>query len=135
MVCASQYNREAGAFQHESGAWMVTISSYMDESGKFLDSDVVVIGFIVVFNLPADFADEWGYWLRENGLQFLEMKEASKLYRPLSDKNPAHEPSQRIRALQPFLQCVRRHFHMIGGVAIDTKEYSSIAEEHRKIWS
>jgi hypothetical protein len=114
---------------------MITISSFMDESGKFLDSEVVVLGFIVAFNMTPGFADEWGHYLHENGLEFLEMKEALKLYRPLSSKVAAHEPSQRINALLPFLRCIRRHFQMIGGIAIDAKEYAVLPEQHRKIWS
>jgi hypothetical protein len=114
---------------------MVTISSFMDESGKFLDSEVVVIGFVVAFNMTPGFADEWGYWLRETGLEFLTMKEAVRLQYRLSEKIAAHEPSQRVAALLPFLRCIRRHFHMIGGIAIDAKEYASVAEQHRKIWT
>ena len=135
MVCPSQYSRSQTEREHESGEWMVTVSSFMDESGKFLDSDVVVIGFVVAFNMTPGFADEWNYHLRENGLEFLEMKEALKLYRPLSNKVPAHEPFQRVKALMPFIRCIRRHFHMIGGIAIDTKEYAALDEQHRKIWS
>jgi hypothetical protein len=135
VVRPSQYTRNQTELEYESGQWMVTISSYIDESGKFLDSEVVVIGFLVAFNMVPGFADEWGYWLHENGLEFLEMKEALKLFRPLSKKVAAHEPLQRINALMPFLRCIRRHFHMIGGVAIDVKEYAALPEQHRKIWS
>jgi hypothetical protein len=114
---------------------MVTISSFMDESGKFLDSEVVVIGYIVGFNLLSGFADEWGYWLHQNDLQFLEMKEALKLHRPLSGKVPAHELPQRIDALLPFIRAIRRHLAMVMGTAIDVREFHSTAEQHRMIWS
>lgn len=109
----------------------------MDESGKFLDSEVVVIGAVIALNRAhmGDFVNEWGYWLKQNGLEFLEMKEALKLYRPLSEKVSAHEPNQRIAALLPFVMCVRRHLHMITGVAIDVQEFGRVPEQYRKIWS
>lgn len=116
---------------------MVTISAFMDESGKFSDSEVVVIGFVVAlnWNQSQDFTKEWAHWLNHNGLQFLEMKEALKIYRPLSSKVRAQEPSERIAALLPFINCIRRHLQMIGGVAIDVREYKTIPEAYRRIWS
>lgn len=137
MVCPSQYSRNLAEFANESGEWMVTISSFMDESGKFLDSDVVVIGAVVAHGPPgtASFVNEWAYWLHQTGLQYLEMKTASRLIFPLSEKVPAHEPYRRIDALLPFVLCVRRHLQMISGVAIDVREFRSLPEQYRKIWS
>lgn len=116
---------------------MQTISSFMDESGKFLDSEVVVIGAVVALDRAhmGNFVNEWGYWLKQNGLEYLEMKEALKLYRPLSGNVAAHEPSQRIAALLPFILCVRRHLHMITGVAIDVQEFRRVPEQYRRIWT
>ncbi len=109
----------------------------MDESGKFLDSDVVVVGGVVGLNMSqiGGFADEWGYWLGHNGLEVLEMKEALKLRQPLSEKVAAHEPHERIAALEPFIRCIRRHLQMITGVAIDVREFNSLPQQYRQIWS
>jgi len=108
----------------------------MDESGKFQDSEVVVYGFVVALNLShvGDFVNDWAYLLHQNGIQFLEMKEALKLHRPLSEKVSAMGVEDRIAALKPFVLCIRRHFHMISRVAIDVKEYKKLPEQYREMW-
>jgi len=115
---------------------MVTVSAFMDESGKFSDSEVIAISAVIGLNRAHmdGFAPEWGFWLKHNGLEFLKTTEALKLHRPLSPRVPACEVQQRIDALLPFVLCIRKHLQMVTGIAIDVAEYASLPEQFRNIW-
>jgi hypothetical protein len=109
----------------------------MDESGKFADSEVVAMSSVVSLNQAhmGNFRDEWASLLVKNGLEFLEMKEALRIQRPLSEKVAACSAEERTEILVQFVRCMRRHLNMILGVAIDVREYRSLPEQHRAIWS
>ena len=117
MVCLRQLDK----FTSDSakGEWMVTINSFLDESGKFLDSEVVTFGAVIAMGQPLDaFVGEWAYWLNHNGFELLEMKEALKPWRPLSAKNEAMGPIKRMEAIAPFIKCIKRHLSIITGLRL-----------------
>ena len=111
---------------------MVTVSSFFDESGKFKDHDVVSFGGVVspAQHFGNQFAAEWARCLYANGLKTLEMKEALKHHRPLSEKNPALGIENRIAALLPFMDCIRRHLMVITSLAIDVKAFRALPSHY-----
>jgi hypothetical protein len=116
---------------------VTTISLFVDESGKFSDNEVVALGTVVSLGRShvGHFEREWESSLRKNGLAYLRMTEASNFHHRLSQTVEAKSPDERIQALLPFISCVRRHFQMITGVAIDVREFQSLPQQYREIWS
>lgn len=90
--------------------WLVSISGFFDESGKFKDRDVIAFGGVAAQTILFDqyFAEEWRFLLNVCGLESLTVKEAFNVRRPLSDKLPALGIDERIKALLPFILCVRK---------------------------
>jgi Protein of unknown function (DUF3800) len=115
---------------------MMTISCFMDESGKFSDSEVVVMTSVIGVNRAHmnGFATEWATLLKKNGLEFLKTTEALKLRRPLSAVVSACDLQQRIEVLRAFILCIRKYLQMVMGVAIDVREYAALPDEYRGIW-
>lgn len=113
--------------------FMVTISAFFDESGKFKDHTVVTFGGIASpaagFN---PFGVEWEGYLYMNGLKWLTMKEALNANRPLSEKNPALGFEARVEALLPFIGCVRKHLQVIVGIALDVDAFKKLPSHYHQ---
>jgi hypothetical protein len=107
--------------------WLMTVSAFFDESGKFRDKEVICFGGVVSF---ADhfnvFADEWRRLLKINGLKSLHATEAFKHRRPLSKKNQDTGVNKRINDLMPFILCIRKHLLAVVGIAVDVRGFKSL---------
>jgi len=113
---------------------MLTISAFLDESGK-TTSDVAAVGGVISpsqhFN--TQFVPDWDRCLYMNGINTLTMKEALRADRPLSDRNPALGIENRIAALLPFIECVRRHLMVISGLAINAKAFGELPSHYHQV--
>jgi Protein of unknown function (DUF3800) len=114
---------------------MLTISSFFDESGKFKDHEVISFGGVVspAQHFGDPFRNEWARCLDANGLFTLTMKEALRAHRPLSEKTPALGVDNRIAALLPFIECIKKHLMVITALAVDVKAYSALASHFLQI--
>jgi hypothetical protein len=106
----------------------MTVSAFVDESGKFKDHKVIVIGCVAGFaeQVNNDFAPEWGRLLRLNGLKYLTAKTVLKYHVPLSEKNPALGLDARTEALLPFVSCIRKHLQVVIGCAVDVRYFKKL---------
>jgi hypothetical protein len=112
------------------------ISAFCDESGKF-DSEPAV-SFAAVAGTPAEFSefhDEWQRHLRLNGLKVLTMKRALNATKRLSQKRSALGCANRIDALLPFIECIRKRLQNIVTVAVDVEAYKNAPSVIQGIWT
>ena len=112
------------------------ISAFCDESGKF-DSEPAV-SFAAVAGTPAefsDFHDEWQRHLRLNGLKVLTMKRALNATKRLSESRSALGCANRIDALLPFIECIRKRLQNIVTVAVDVEAYKNAPSVIQGIWT
>ena len=107
---------------------------YCDESGKFRDHSVVSFGAIAgEFEfITGKFGPAWKYYLRENGLAHLTMKEALNVRKELSAKNPALGDEARIGALLPFVDVLKKNLGLLTGMAIEVKAFQSMSQAAQK---
>jgi hypothetical protein len=120
----------------ESEEWLMLISAFFDESGKFQDhSTVSFCGVAAVAKEFDAFGPDWNRELYRAGLKYLTMKEALNAKRSLSKKRPAKGTEKRVEALMPFVNCIKRH---LGGVvfslAVDVVAFKSAPSNIREIW-
>src|SRR6266704_1167141 len=105
----------------------MTVSAFIDESGKFKDHKVVSLGLVASF--AEDFkniANECGRLLHFNGLKELSAKKVLNANRPLSDKVDAIGVRNRTDALLPFVTCIRKHLQVVSGIAIDVRTFKKL---------
>jgi hypothetical protein len=116
--------------------WIMTttINACFDESGKFKDQRVIVFGGVAsnAEYLRTDFYSDWARALRNNGLNFLTMKEALKHHRNLSDKNPALGPDKRIEALLPFVHCIRKNLQIMRCFSVNAEAFRKLPQHYRE---
>jgi hypothetical protein len=115
---------------------MATITAYFDESGKFKDQPTIAFSGIagVSENFKAFYRD-WSRHLKLNGLKLLTMKKGLNVRVPLSDKRAAKGVTNRLDALMPFAECIRKHLQTVTCVAVDTEAFSKTPEHLRKLWT
>src|SRR5580704_8344860 len=112
------------------------ISAFFDESGKFKDHSTIAFGGVAA--VPGDFnafGSEWEKHLRLNGLKVLTMKQALNSRKPLSPKRKALGITNRIDALLPFVECIRRHLQNVVGIAVDVDAFKASPDHLRRVWS
>jgi hypothetical protein len=106
---------------------IMTVSAFIDESGKFKDHKVICIGCVAGFNEHVDnFAQEWGRLLEQNGMKNFHATKALKHHVPLGTKNAALGLKDRIEALLPFVRCIRKHLGVASGCWIDVKIFKNL---------
>src|SRR5438270_10363516 len=111
----------------EANEWIMTVSAFFDESGKFRDKDIICFGGVVSFAEDFNrFSAEWYRLLRLNGIKSLHATEAFKHHRPLSKKNQDTGINKRIRDLLPFVLCIRKHLLAVVGIAVDVRGFKEL---------
>src|SRR5438876_7324139 len=106
-----------------------TVATFMDESGKFRDREVVCFGGVCAYNeFFNPFADEWGRLLLRNGLQVLSAKDSFNWNKPLSAKNSRTGIKERTEDLLPFIACIRKHLQLVTGIAVDVAAYKQLPQ-------
>ena len=112
-------------------------TAFFDTSGFHKNQEVIVFGGVCSsdkdFNLG--FARDWKRALVANGLKVLTMKKALNPKKPLSAARPALGVRNRVRALLPFVLCIRKHLQLVTGVAIHVPAYSASPEVFRKAFT
>jgi uncharacterized protein YozE (UPF0346 family) len=126
------------------GEWIVMISAFFDESGKFnpdRDGEVKghpTISFAGIAGTPNDFSifnTEWNRHLNLNGLACLSMKDSLNHRKKLSPKRDAIGIKNRIHALKPFAECIRKHLQNVTNVTVDVTAWKKTPTHLRKLWS
>jgi hypothetical protein len=111
----------------DNNGWLMTISAFFDESGKFKDRHVVAMGGVASFQSEFDaFGYEWNRLLKMNGMTVLSAKEALNPKRPLGKRNESLGIEKRIKDLLPFIAAIRKHLQVISGTAIDVQAYKKL---------
>jgi hypothetical protein len=111
----------------QKSEWLMTVSAFFDESGKFKDKKVICFGGVVSFAEHFnDFGIEWRRLLRLNGLKSLHATEAFKHRRPLSKKNQNTGLNKRINDLLPFVSCIRKYLLAVVGIAVDVRGFKEL---------
>jgi hypothetical protein len=114
-------------FAVNGNEFMVSVSVFLDESGKFKDHKVITFGGIAAPSVEVNaFAKEWMRCLYINGIPALTMKQALRANRPLSDRNPSLGIEARIAALLPFIECIRQHIQVALGTALDVEAFKKL---------
>jgi len=105
----------------------MTVSSFIDESGKFNDHGVISMGCVAAFaEQMADFVQEWGRVLRFNGLKALHIAEVLNYNKPISEKNDRRGIKERNDDLLPFVKCIRKYLQVAAGMAVDTVAFKRL---------
>lgn len=105
----------------------MTVSGFIDESGKFNDHKIISIGCVAAFNEHIHgFAQEWGRLLQLNGMKNFHTSKALRHHVPLGLKTEAIGIEKRIDALLPFVACIRQHLGVVIGCWIDVKAFKSL---------
>jgi hypothetical protein len=108
------------------------VSCFCDESGKLQNTPTSAFAAVAGWeNQFQEFEREWKRKLRGSGLDCLTMKEALNHRRPLSHRQPALGLENRITALMPFVECIRRHLEMVVGVGVDSDSFRSMPDNLR----
>jgi hypothetical protein len=114
--------------------FVAILSCYFDESGKFHDAEIVSFcGFATPIADLDQFNKDWMYWVRKNGLIGLSMKDVLNHKRPLSERNKSTGLQKRIETLTPFVECIRDHFELGVGMAVDVGAFKALPSHVRKI--
>jgi hypothetical protein len=105
----------------------MTVSVFLDESGKFNDHKVISIGVVAAFaEQVEEFSREWGRILHANGLKKLSAKNVLNPNRPLSKKNCDTGVDARIQALLPFILCIRKYLQVVTSAAFDVSAFKKL---------
>jgi Protein of unknown function (DUF3800) len=105
----------------------MTVSAFIDESGKFKDHKIICIGCVAAFNQHVDeFAHEWGRLLALNGMKNFHATKALKHHVPLGVRNAALGLKDRTDALLPFIACIRKYLSVAIGLWIDVKVFNGL---------
>lgn len=115
--------------------WLMSISAFLDESGKFKDHAVVSLCAIVspTSHFQA-FGEEWKNCLGFVGLDVLSAKKVLNAKRPLSSSHPALGTRDRTDALLPFIACIRKNLQVINGVAIEVAAFKRLPSHYHQIF-
>ncbi len=103
---------------------MTIFQAFFDESGKFKDKRV--ISFCGLCSPPEkvqEFEDDWKGLLRHYGLTSLTMKRALRRKIKFSPTAEAKSVEERNAVLEPFAQCIRKHFELGVALAVDVDAY------------
>ncbi len=112
---------------------MAVLNAYLDESGKHADNKVVALGGVCASPTSIHELEEcWNGLLRRYGMSSLHMKEALRLKKPLGKAIKANTAQERIDALKPFADCIRRHVELGLSITIDVGAYAAMSVEGRK---
>ena len=113
--------------------WLMLISAFFDESGKFKDHSVVSLSGVAGVREDLNrMGDAWKRELYRCGLTVLTMKRALNPNLPLSKKRPATGIDNRIDALMPFVKCIRRHLKLVIARAVDAEAFRALTSEQQK---
>lgn len=113
----------------------MTVSSFIDESGKFRDHRIICIGCVASFNNHVDeFSNEWGRLLYLNGMKNFHTTKALKHHVPLGTKNPALGRRERTAALLPFVACIRKYLAVAIGLWVDVKAFNLLPEQFLRMY-
>lgn len=127
--------RELRSFLQGESESPVTISTFVDESGKFRDHKVICIGCVAAFNQHVDdFARKWGSLLARNGMENFHTTKALRHHVALGDKNPAMGLGNRIEALLPFIACIRENLEVAVGCWVDVKIFRSLPQHFFQVY-
>jgi Protein of unknown function (DUF3800) len=122
-----------GFLQIERSNWLVVISAFFDESGKFRDHSMVSLSGVA--GLSEDFSafnDDWRRELYRAGLKTLTMKETLRVDLPLSKKRPAKGIKNRIDDLLPFVKCIRTHLKLVICMAVDVEAFKALPSDAQR---
>jgi hypothetical protein len=111
---------------------MGILHGYFDESGKVDKPVVAFCGFIAAASRIQAFDDEWNSILRGYEMDFLTMKRALKAHTPLSPKIRKQSFAERIEALKPFADCIRKHFEYGIASAVDVAAFKDLSPGAKK---
>jgi len=136
VVCASQrFSEMFAAIADVESDWQMTVSGFIDESGKFKDHKVIAIGCVAAFNQHVDdFAYNWGRLLALNGLKNFHATKALKHHVPFSEKYPALGLENRIDAILPFIACIRKYLEVVMGCAVDVRAFKKLPPHIFKVY-
>jgi len=113
----------------------MTVSGFIDESGKFRNHRIISIGCVAGFNQHVeDFAHEWGHLLQLNGLKDFHTNQALRHHVPLSKKVDALGVEKRTDALLPFIACIRKYLGMAIGCWVDVKAFNSLPRKFFRVF-
>jgi hypothetical protein len=112
---------------------MAIFQAFFDESGKFKDKRVVSFcGLCSPLPRIREFEEDWKGILRHFGLQSLTMKRALRHKIAFSPKDKANSADERNRVLQPFIECIRKHFELGIAITVDVEAYKKWPPQARK---
>lgn len=104
---------------------------FLDESGKFADSDFVCMaGYISDEDGWSQFSEKWGKLLLQHKIPYIHMKEMIHLQGPYKELGWTVE--RRDEILNEFIDVIRAHIQAGFGVAVDAKYFRSMSAEVRK---
>ena len=113
----------------------MTIQAFFDESGKFGNQPSICFGGVASPYQNIDpFIHEWDRLLRNAELEVLSMKDALRLNVPFSQPVPAMSLHDRIDAIMPFVECIRKHMMFVGGLALKCSAFASAPPAFKKMW-
>src|SRR3954451_16276179 len=109
------------------GEWIMTVSAFFDESGKFKDHKVISMGCVAAFARQVDdFSHDWGRLLHASGVKDLSAKNVFNSNRQFSAKNPALGVKKRVESLLPFIGCIRKNLQVVSGCAVDVAAFKEL---------
>jgi hypothetical protein len=104
-----------------------TMNMFFDESGKFKDHRVITFGGVASYaEHMSSFARQWEILLTHNGITELSAKKVFNHRRPLSEKNKDLGVRSRVKALLPFIECIRKELLVVTGMAIDVNVFKAL---------
>jgi len=113
----------------------MTVSGFIDESGKFRDQKIICIGCVAAFNERlGGFAQEWGRLLQSNGMMNFHATKALRHHVPLGTKTEAKGLEQRIDALLPYIACIRKHLEVVIGCWVDAKAFKELPSDFFRVF-
>lgn len=132
MCAKSQTSALYFPLHHEREQLMGIIHGYFDESGKVDKPVVAFCGLVGASSRIQSFDDEWNGILRSYEMDFLTMKRAFKANAPLSPRIRKQSFAERIEALKPFADCIRKHFEYGIAAAVDVAAYKALSRGAKK---
>ena len=112
---------------------MAIFHSYCDESGKQGDSPFPTFSALCLpcLNLQA-FDKDWEQELRIIGKPYLHMAKASRLSQNYGNIPRNQTAKERIAALSPFAECIKKHFEVGVMMAMETKAFKVLTPTARQ---
>lgn len=108
---------------------MAIFHAYCDESGKKGDHPVVTFsGLCLPHAKLASFDLEWEQLLRRIAKPSLHMARATRLSENYGPTMPRRQtPVERVDALQPFAECIRRNFELGIMIAVEVRAFNALS--------